>query len=103
MSILCSRPPVFDPRQQFHARRCVRPLVSMETFITEVYRYIFENWGVQRRGVLWLTVQDPLAIYHKVIILKQTIQEECQIDFPSLFIKKKVGLEICFRNFEVTI
>lgn len=103
MSIVCSRLPVFYPSKQFHAPRCPRPLLA-GTFIDEVYQYIFEKWGVERHGVIWLTVhQNLLPTYQKVMMSQQTVQEECLLDLRSLFIEKKVGLEIFFTNFQLTI
>ncbi|KAI3856271.1 hypothetical protein MKW92_048438, partial [Papaver armeniacum] len=103
MSIVCSRLPVFHPSKQFHAPRCPRPLLA-GTFIDEVYGYIFQKWGVEQHGVIWLTVQQNLLpTYQKVMIMQQTVQEECLLDLRSLFIKKKVWLEICFNNFQLTI
>ncbi|KAI3947280.1 hypothetical protein MKW98_030866, partial [Papaver atlanticum] len=102
MAILCSSFPSFLPRHQFpvHNRP---PTLTVESFIGNVYGFIYRKLGVESQDVDWPTVQDPLAIYHRVVLQHQTVQEECLLNYPALFLWKKVQLELSFVNFSFTI
>ncbi|KAI3876684.1 hypothetical protein MKX03_012989, partial [Papaver bracteatum] len=102
MSILCSPFPSFLPRYQFPAHHRP-PVLTIDTFIGNVYGFIYRKLGVDSQYVDWPTVQDPLAIYRRVVLQHQTVQEECLLSYPALFLWKKVWLELSFVNFSFTI